>query len=395
MPLNIIFLESHQVTIMSYRLLFWNKRKRIPIIRDLSKTRIILHIDMDAFYASVEMSKHPQYFGKPFIVGADPKKGRGRGVVLTANYEARKFGLHSGMPISEAYKRCPHGIYIRPHMELYINTSTRIMELLRRYAFKFQKVSIDEAFLDITGLANNYMEAMEVAQEIQDEIWNRFRITCSIGIGPNKLVAKIASSLHKPSMITVIPPEKVKEFLAPLPVQKIPGIGKKLAERLNKYGVYIVEDLAKTDILLLKRVFGKNAVWAKNIAEGIDRSEVSYKDARKSIGKEITFYKYTKEIAQIMECFSYLAADVYKTATSYNFGFKTVSIKLRYRDYETILKSKTHTYYIKSFDTLMDNIRELFFSVYDNKREVRLIGVRLSNVTDFSKQMKLTEFILK
>ena len=380
---------------MPYKLLFWSKRKRIPIVRDLSKDRIILHVDMDAFYASVEVSKHASYFGKPVIVGANPKKGKGRGVVLTASYEARKYGLHSGMPISEAYRRCPHGIYIEPHMESYIDTSNRIMELLRRFAFKFQKVSIDEAYLDITGLANNYMEAMEVAQAIQDEIWNRFRITCSIGVGPNKLIAKIASSLHKPSMITVIPPEKVKEFIAPLPVQKIPGIGRKLTDRLNKYGIYKVKDLATADILLLKRIFGKNAIWAKNIASGIDDSDVSYKYARRSIGKEHTFYDYTKYIEQIMDIFTHLAGEVYKKATSYNFGFKTVSIKLRYSDYETILKSRTYTYYIKSFNMLMDIVRDMFFSVYDETRELRLVGVRLSNVTDFSKQMRIIDFILK
>ena len=380
---------------MSYKLLFWDKRKRIPIVRDLSKNRIILHVDMDAFYASVEVSKHSSYFGKPVIVGANPKRGRGRGVVLTASYEARRYGLHSGMPISEAYRRCPNGIYIKPHMELYIDTSNRIMELIRRYAIKFQKVSIDEAYLDITGLASNYMEAMEVAQAIQDEIWNRFRITCSVGVGPNKLIAKIASSLYKPSMITVIPPEKVKEFLAPLPVQKIPGIGRKLADRLNKYGVYKVKDLATADILLLKRVFGKNAIWARNIADGIDDSDVSYKYARKSIGKEYTFYNYTKEVERIMNVFTQLARDVYKTATSYNFGFKTVSIKLRYSDYETILKSRTHTYYIKSFNMLMSIVRAIFFSVYDSTREIRLVGVKLSGVTDLSKQMRIIDFILK
>ena len=380
---------------MSYKLVFWKHHKRVPIIRNISSTKIIFHVDMDAFYASVETSLHPQYRGKPVIVGADPKNGKGKGVVLTANYEARKFGLHSGMPISEAYKRCPHGIYIKPHMDIYIEKSRRIMELLRRYAFKFQKVSIDEAYLDITGLANNYIEAMEIAQVIQNEIWNRFRITCSIGIGPNKLIAKVASSLHKPSMITVIPPEKAKEFLAPLPVNKIPGIGKKLSERLSKYGIHTVEDLGNANILILKRIFRKNAIWARNVAEGFDNSEVSYKEGKKSIGKEITFYEHTKNIKHLLDALDTLILEIYRQAAAYNLVFRTISIKLRYSNYETILKSRTYAYYINSFQKLADTARDLFFAIYNKQKKVRLIGVRISNMKDLSKQLKLTDFILK
>jgi DNA polymerase IV (DinB-like DNA polymerase) len=184
----------------------------------IQKFRIIFHVDMDKFFAAVEERVHPEIRGKPVIVGAAPKEGKGRGVVSTCNYEARKFGVKSGMPTSRAWTLCPQAVYLSVNFELYIEFSSRIMNILRSYADKFEQWGIDEAFLDISSRVKNYQEAKQLAQEIKGEIYKKEELTCSIGIGPNKLVAKIASDFQKPTGLTIVEEENVKTFLSPLPV---------------------------------------------------------------------------------------------------------------------------------------------------------------------------------
>ena len=218
--------------------------------------RVILHIDLDAFFASIEEANHPELKGRPIIVGADPKQGKGRGVVSTCNYEARKFGLHSAMPISNAWKLCPEAAYLPVNMPLYEEVSKRIINILKPIADRLEQVSIDEAFLDISHKIADLKEAQTLAKEIKSIIMDRESLTCSIGIGPNKLVAKIASDHRKPNGLTIVSKNDVRKFLAPLNVEKLGGIGSKTKERLNSIGIKTIDNLASYDINKLKDIFG-------------------------------------------------------------------------------------------------------------------------------------------
>jgi len=357
------------------------------------KKRIIFHVDMDAFYASVEESLNSSYRGKPLIVGADPKGGKGRGVVLTANYEARKFGIHSGMPISKAYKLCPDGIYVRPHFDKYREFSRKTIDIIRKFSRKIQRVSIDEAYVDVTDVVADFQEAEKLARKIQSEIWKELGITCSIGIGPNKLVAKMASSLNKPNKVTVVEPDRVKEFLHPLPVDKLYGIGPKTAERLRNLGIKTVSDLANFDAVKLAEFFGKNmAYYFIMLANGQDYSEVK-EAARKSLGREITFEEDTDNIEKILRELFSIVDDLIRRVKAENLTFRTITVKLRYSNFETHTKSKTFNSVPLSSEKVFKKVKDIFFAAYDNKQKLRLIGVRFSNFIDLSSQRTLLEFM--
>ena len=236
--------------------------------------RVIFHVDLDAFYASVEQRENPSLRGVALIIGADPKEGKGRGVVVACSYEARKRGLHSGQPISVAYRLCPDGVYLRPNLPLYGQVSSEVMERLKKYADKFEQVSIDEAFLDVTQNCERNGGALELAQRIKADLKEAEDLTCSIGIAPNKSAAKIASDLQKPDGLTKIEPERVKEFLAPLKVSKISGIGKKTERSMNELGIKTIGDLAAYPPKQLYKQFGKSAIWLWGIANGEERGRV-------------------------------------------------------------------------------------------------------------------------
>jgi len=220
-----------------------------------TKNRVIFHLDMDHFYTAVEERERPELKGKPVIVGADPKNGRGRGVVSTSNYEARKAGVKSGMPISRAWKLCSEAVFLPPNFPLYIRVSEEVMEIVKHFADKFEQWGIDEAFLDVTSRVRNFAEAETLAKEIKREIRAKENLTCSIGVGPNKLVAKIASDFRKPDGITVIKEEEVEDFLAPLPVRKLLWIGHKTEAKLKTIGVTTIGELARSDPTVLNEMF--------------------------------------------------------------------------------------------------------------------------------------------
>jgi len=210
--------------------------------------RITFHVDMDSFFASVEVRERPELKGLPVVVGSDPKGGSKRGVVSTCSYEARKYGIHSTMPISQAYRLCPGAVFSPVNMKLYAGVSAGIMELLRGFAEKFQQVSVDEAYLIPGPEVRNFEEAALYALKIKDEVQRQQGITCSVGVGPNKLISKIASGFQKPDGLTVVRPEDVRDFLFPLPVSKIPGIGEKTTETLKGMGISRVEELANCQL---------------------------------------------------------------------------------------------------------------------------------------------------
>ncbi|HUX99491.1 MAG TPA: DNA polymerase IV [Candidatus Deferrimicrobium sp.] len=303
--------------------------------------RIIFHVDLDAFFASCEVLRDPSLKGQPVIVGADPKEGKGRGVVSTSSYEARKFGVKSGMPISRAYKLCPQGIYLRPDIRYYKEISDQIMEILRSYADSFEQWGIDEAFLDVTKQINNNISPIELAQKIKDEIYTKIQLTCSIGIGPNKQVAKIASDFKKPDGLTYVPLDKVRSFLDPLPVEKIIGVGPKFKKSLNeKLNIETIADLANYPAEKLNKMFGKMGIYLHQVAHGIDNSPVREDYKRKSIGAEITFDEDVEDFKVIYKSLELLIDKLHKDILKGGFLFQTVVVKIRFSNFSTYTRQK-------------------------------------------------------
>ncbi|MHA1646905.1 MAG: DNA polymerase IV, partial [Promethearchaeota archaeon] len=265
--------------------------------------RIIFHVDLDCFFAAVEILDHPEYKGFPVIVGADPKKGKGRGVVSTCSYEAREFGLHSAMPISKAYYLCPQGIYVKANFNRIKEVSTQVMNILNKYSPIFQQVGIDEAYLDMSEIAKDMKQANEIANKIKDEVQSEIGITCSIGVAFTKSLAKIGSDCNKPNGITLITPENYKEILCPLKITRIPGIGKKSKIYYEKHGFQIIGDFLKIPKHKMIAKFGDRGRWIYNLINGNEKRKVhdsNYIHHRKSISKERTFYEDTGDYQEIL-----------------------------------------------------------------------------------------------
>ncbi|MFB0567115.1 MAG: DNA polymerase IV [Candidatus Bathyarchaeia archaeon] len=349
----------------------------------------MFHVDMNHFFAAVEEREHPEFKGKPVVVGADPKEGKGRGVVSTCNYEAREYGIRSGMPISRAWKRCPHAVYLPVNYKLYTEVSSRIMKILRKYADKFEQWGIDEAFLDVSSKVNDYEDAKRLAQKIKQEIHKKEALTCSIGIGSNKLVAKIASDFKKPDGLTAVEEKDVEAFLAPLPVNRLLWVGKKTAQKLSAMGIKTIGDLANYEPSVLADKFG---VWGTQIyvsAHGIDKSEVQERGEIKSMSRDTTFEEDTSDFDLILETLDSLAEDVHKQLLESNFTCKTVTVKIRYENFETHTHGKTLPFLANRLSDVQKTARELIQVYFRSDRKVRLVGVRLSNFVSSEKQQKL------
>ena len=339
-----------------------------------------MHIDMDAFYTSVEQRENPTIKGKPVIVGADPKEGKGRGVVAACSYEARKFGVHSALPISQAYRLCPEGVYLRPNFELYEEASEQVMQILRPYAAKLEQISIDEAFMDLTERVAGFEEAALLATRIKRDIKEETQLTCSIGIAPNKSIAKIASDFTKPDGLTVVPSDKVREFLAPLPVSKISGIGKKSTEALKELGINSIADLASSHPSKLTDAFGKYGIRLWQVANGVDDEEVIISCPIKSISSETTFEEDVTDKQKVMDAFNRLIDDVHARTMSQNMLFRTVGIKVRLEDFTTFTRAKSHARYTNEKGVMQDYMRALFSEFEASRKRIRLVGVRVSNL---------------
>ncbi len=344
---------------------------------------------MDHFYTAVETREQPEYAGKPVVVGADPKGGRGRGVVATSNYEARKAGVRSGMPISRAYRLCPEAVYLPPNFPLYIQVSNEIMQIARKYGDKFEQWGIDEAFLDVSSRSKDYDEARTLAESLKQEIKDKQKLTCSIGIGPNKLVAKIASDYKKPDGLTVVREDEAERFLDPLPVRKLLWVGRKTEARLKRMGVNTIGDLARFDPTILAEVFGVAGTQMYIMAHGIDKSDVEQRTEMKSISHEITFEEDTSEIVEVHQALDAMSAEVAKEARDQNLFFKTVTIKVRYENFETHTRSKTLPFMTNRPTDLRKNANELLQPYLRANRKIRLIGVRVSTFVSSAKQKTL------
>ena len=355
------------------------------------KERIIFHVDMDHFFTAVEEREHPEIKGRPVVVGAPPKGGTGRGVVSTSNYEARKYGVKSGISIARAWRLCPEAVYLPVNYRLYQKVSAQIMTILRSYADKFELWGLDEAFLDVTSRVTDFVEAEKLAQKIKKHIRKKEDLTCSIGIASNKLVAKIGSDFKKPDGLTVVRPKEALAFLAPLDVRRLLWVGKKTESRLNSMGIRTIEDLASYDPAVLMEKFGVAGTQLYLSAQGIDNSKVQEHWERKSMSREITFDEDTSDTVFILGTLDAISEDLHQELVASNFVFKTTTIKVRYENFETHTRGKTLGFFTDRLKDIKKSSRDLVQDYLRCDRQLRLIGVRLSNLLSTEKQTRLAD----
>ena len=344
--------------------------------------RIILHVDMDAFFVSVEQRERPELKGKPVVVGSDPKGGHGRGVVSTSSYEARTYGIRSGMPISIAWRKCPSPpcTYLPVNFKLYAKVSEEIMSIIRKYADVFEPGGIDECYLDVSKRAKNFAQAAKLAQEIKDEIKSKERLTCSIGIGPNKLIAKIASDYQKPDGLTVVGPDAISSFLRKLDVRKLYGVGPKTEAALKERGIETIGQLKNVPKFALVEWFGKSyGNYLYQSSRGIDTSPLIEHWEAKSVSREYTFEHDTNDRLLLTKTLDELAKGVHEEFRAEFATFKTVTIKVRYQGFETHTHQSTLKAPSNSLQAIAETARTLL-EPYLGERKIRLIGVRVSHL---------------
>lgn len=336
--------------------------------------RWIIHIDMDAFFASVEQRDHPEYQGKPVIVG-----GLGtRGVVSTASYEARVFGVHSAMPMSEARRLCPQGIVVPGDHEKYARVSERIRTIFDRFSPLVEPISLDEAFLDVAGMTGLYAGPIDIAMKIKEAIKKEENLTASAGVAPNKFLAKIASDLKKPDGLVIVRPGEEAEFLKDLPVSRLWGAGKVTVQHLYALGIQTIGQLAKADVKLLTKKLGKAGQDLFSLAQGQDQREVVAEADPKSVGREVTFDKDIKTREDIETQLLALSEKVGWRLRRMGCSGRTVTLKIRFASFVTITRSKTLIEPTSLDNTIFSTARELWQKV--NMWEgIRLIGIYVSH----------------
>lgn len=340
--------------------------------------RSILHVDMDAFYASIEQLDNPTYKGKPVIVGADPKGGRGRGVVAACSYEARKFGVHSALPISRAWILCPKGVYVRPRMERYVEVSRHVMGVLRRYTELVEPLSIDEAFLDVTESAPSKGTPESMAASIKKEIREATGLTASVGVAPNKFLAKIASDLKKPDGLVVVEGKDIEAFLRDLPVSRLWGVGPKTEQRIHQMGIKTIGQLTSISRESLIRSLGSLGEHLYQLSRGRDERPVVPNGEPKSIGTETTFDEDTDNLDLLLETIVELSDHVAERLRKHGYRARKVTLKLRYANFETHTKQTSLDKLIQTGEEIATIARGLF-SHFALKR-IRLIGVSASGL---------------
>ncbi|HKW92274.1 MAG TPA: DNA polymerase IV [Methylomirabilota bacterium] len=355
--------------------------------------RIIAHVDMDAFYASVEERYHPELRGRPVVVGADPKGGTGRGVVTAANYAARKYGIRSALPISRAWRLAqvarkkgePETVFVRGDRALYVEVSGRIMAIIGRGVDAFEDASIDEAYVDLSSLGD-LERAREHAVALKREILEREGLSCSVGIGPNKLVAKIASDFRKPDGLTLVRPDEVEGFLDGLPIRVIPGIGPKTEGFLHEQRIKTVAELRAVELAQLREWFGRGGEDLHRKARGLSDDPVSSEWERKSVGEQETFETDTLDPEFVLGRARELAETVFRRFVAERFeAFRTVTITVRFSGFLTVSRSRTGKAPFRSAEQLHAEVRQLlepFFDARENPKgkRIRLIGVRVEKL---------------
>lgn len=342
-----------------------------------SEQRAIMHVDMDAFYAAIEQRDNPELKGKPVIVGGSIES---RGVVSTASYEARKYGVHSAMAMTEAHRRCPQGVYLPVDMQKYRRVSRQIMEIFHRFTPEVEAISLDEAFLDVTGSRKLFGTAEEIGREIKRLIQQEVQLTASVGLSYNKFLAKLASDMDKPDGFYQIRPEELESKVWPLPIRRMMGVGSKTAQMLEKMGVTTIGQLAGMNTGLLEHLLGKQGIMMHEVANGIDNRPVEPVRESKSVGRETTFPQDISEQYLLETILFTLTDDVCHTLRSSNLKGKTVSIKIRYPDFHSITRAVTLEQYTSSFEPVFAAVQQLMQHNYKDGTAVRLIGVSVSNL---------------
>jgi nucleotidyltransferase/DNA polymerase involved in DNA repair len=344
----------------------------------MAASRTILHVDMDAFYAAIEQRDRPELKGKPVIVGADPKGGRGRGVVATASYEARAFGVASAMPISQAWKRCPHGVYLHPDMEKYATVSRQVMEVLGRFSDCVEPVSIDEAFLDVTGSRRVFGDGETLAARLKAAVREDTALTASVGVATSKLVAKVASDMRKPDGLVVVAAGTEAAFLAPLPIRRLWGVGPKTEEELARLGVHTIGALAALAPERLERKLGTHGHDLTRLARGEDdRPVVADHGEAKSMGQEHTFDQDVADRGRLRETLLDLSDAVARRLRSHGLRARTITLKYRDETFRTLTRAETVAEPTDAGDVLFRVTWRLFEGVHGERR-VRLLGIYAS-----------------
>lgn len=346
----------------------------------MPKRRFVVHLDMDAFFAAIEQRDNPDLRGQPVVIGADPKAGRGRGVVATCSYEARKFGIHSAMPISTAYQKCPRAIFLEPDMEKYISISDRIMEILYTFTHAVERVSVDEAFLDISDTYGHFGTPLQTCLLIKSRIKEAVGLTASVGLAPNKLAAKIASEISKPDGMVEVTPEKLLDFLRPMSLKKIWGLGEKSRLVLDKAGIKTIGELADRNISEIIALFGKTGAYFWQLANGIDEREVEPETEAKSVSNEFTFDEDTSAIPEIGAALLTLCEKVSSRLRQAGQKGKTVTLKIRFANFQTFTRAVTVKEPTNTVEIIYRKIKPLADSFLTKRKKVRLVGVKVSGL---------------
>lgn len=347
-----------------------------PLMNDTS--RKIIHIDMDAFFAAVEIRDNPNLRGKPVIIGNDPRKTGGRGVVSTSSYEARAFGIHSAMSSKEAYERCPQAVFISGNYDKYLAVGQQIRSIFRRYTDIIEPMSIDEAYLDVTENKLGVKSAVKIARLIQNDIWQELHLTASAGVSYNKFLAKMASDYQKPRGLTVILPDEAEDFLKEMDIAKFHGVGKKTVEKLHQMGVFTGGDLLEISEITLIDRFGRLGFDLYRKARGIHNSPVKSSRIRKSIGKEKTYRKSLQSEEDIKKELTILSGKVALSLQKHEKFGKIVILKIRYNDFSTLTKRKSLSDSTQDEEIIAQTAIQLYESLADKDKGTRLLGITVT-----------------
>jgi DNA polymerase-4 len=344
---------------------------------DGSGIRKIIHIDMDAFFAAVEQRDFPELKGKPVIVGGQPNS---RGVVAACSYEARKYGIHSAMPSSQAYRLCPSAIFRKPRFDVYRQTSLVIRKIFYSFTDLVEPASLDEAYLDVSQCAINNGSATLIAKDIKQKIKLQTRLIASAGVSYNKFLAKIASDMDKPDGLFLITPEQAETFIEDLAIRKFHGIGKATEAKMIQLGISNGKDLKQLSLPSLKQNFGKTGLYYYNIARGIDQRPIRTNRPNKSIGVETTFQQDILNTDKIIHQLLELLQQALEKTAAKNFNARTLTIKIKYHDFEQITRSRTLANPIINNSAAKYLLEELINTTEVGKRKVRLLGITLSSL---------------
>lgn len=339
--------------------------------------RKIVHVDMDAFYASVEQRDRPELRGKPVIVGGTPS---GRGVVCTASYEARRYGIRSAMPATQAARLCPDGVFLRPDFERYLAVSRQVREIFHRFTDLVEPLSLDEAHLDVTENKVREPSATRIAEAIRAAISGELHLTASAGVAPNKFVAKVASDVNKPDGLLVVPPSAVEAFVRDLPVRRIPGVGPVTERSLKRVGIRTCRDFLDHDEQTLREWFGPSGRRFRNLARGIDPRPVEPNNVRKSVSIEDTFGRDLESMEESLVELDLLCERLAERLIRHDLTGRTVTLKVRYDDFRTVTRSRTLDHVVREKRALVEATAALVTETEIGRRAVRLIGVGVSGL---------------